>query len=68
MARKTALLGSSVSPAFKRNMSNWRKREGTTKRELFHRMVASYKPKREGEAFFKLQRKIAPSTDGRSAD
>jgi hypothetical protein len=33
-------------------------REGTTKSELFRRMVNSYKSEREEEEFFKLQRKM----------
>jgi len=58
MARKTALLGFSVSPALAKEYERLAEREGTTKSELFRRMVASYKTEREEEEFFKLQRKM----------
>ena len=58
MARKTALLGFSVSPALVNEYERLAEREGTTKNELFRRMVASYKAEREEEEFFKIQRKM----------
>lgn len=58
MPRKTAVLGFSVSPELAKEYERIAEREGTTKSELFRRMVNSYKSEREEEEFFKLQRKM----------
>jgi hypothetical protein len=58
MPRKTAVLGFSVSPELAKDYERIAEREGTTKSELFRRMVNSYKSEREEEEFFKLQRKM----------
>lgn len=58
MRRNTALLRFSVSPALAREYEKLAERHGTTKGELFRRMVESYKAEREEEEFFKLQRKM----------
>lgn len=59
MPRKTAVLGFSVSPELAKEYQRIAEREGTTKSELFRRMVISYKLEREEEEFLKLQRKMA---------
>jgi metal-responsive CopG/Arc/MetJ family transcriptional regulator len=59
MPRKTAVLGFSVSPELAKEYQRIAEREGTTKSELFRRMVISYKTEREEEEFLKLQRKMA---------
>lgn len=59
MARKTAVLGFSVSPALAKEYEQIAAREGTTKSDLFRRMVTTYKAEREEEDFFALQRKMA---------
>lgn len=59
MARKTAVLGFSVSPALAREYERLAEREGTTKSELFRRMVNTYKAEREEQEFVALQRKMA---------
>lgn len=56
MARKTSVLGFSVSPALAREYERLAEREGTTKSDLFRRMVTTYKAEREEEAFVALQR------------
>ncbi|TAJ09676.1 MAG: ribbon-helix-helix protein, CopG family [Nitrospirae bacterium] len=58
MGRNTAVLGFSVSPGLAEEYKKLADREGTTKSELFRRMVESYKAEREEEEFFKLQRKM----------
>ncbi len=58
MGRKTAVLGFSVSPELAKEYGKLAAREGTTKSELFRRMVDCYKTEREEEEFFKLQRKM----------
>ena len=58
MARKTSVLGFSVSPALAREYERLAEREGTTKSDLFRRMVTTYKAEREEEAFVALQRKM----------
>ena len=58
MPRKTAVLGFSVSPELAKEYERIAEREGTTKSELFRRMVNSYKSEREEEEFFKLQRNM----------
>jgi hypothetical protein len=52
MARKTAVLGFSVSPALAKEYEQIAAREGTTKSDLFRRMVTTYKSEREEEDFF----------------
>lgn len=59
MARKTAVLGFSVSPALAREYKRLAEREGTTKSDLFRRMVETYKTERAEQGFFALQRKMA---------
>ena len=58
MPRHTAVLGFSVSPQLAKEYERIAEREGTTKSELFRRMVTSYKAERDEEEFFKLQRKM----------
>jgi len=58
MARKTAVLGFSVSPALAREYEELAEREGTTKSDLFRRMVHTYKAGREEQEFLALQRKM----------
>ena len=43
MARKTSVLGFSVSPALAKEYERLAEREGTTKSDLFRRMVTTYK-------------------------
>ena len=60
MARKASmLLRFSVSPALVREYERLAEREGTTKSDLFRRVVTTYKAEREKEAFVALQRKMA---------
>lgn len=59
MARKTAVLGFSVSPALAKEYEQIAEREGTTKSDLFRRMVNTYKAEREEQEFHALQRKMA---------
>jgi hypothetical protein len=59
MARKTAVLGFSVSPALAKEYEELAEREGTTKSDLFRRMVNTYKTDREEQEFLRLQRKMA---------
>jgi hypothetical protein len=58
MARKTAVLGFSVSPALAREYEELAEREGTSKSDLFRRMVNIYKADREEQEFLRLQRKM----------
>jgi len=59
MARKTAVLGFSVSPALAKEYEQIAEREGTTKSDLFRRMVDIYKAERQEQEFFALQRKMS---------
>ena len=59
MARKTAVLGFSVSPALAKEYEQLAKREGTSKSDLFRRMVNTYKAERQEQEFFALQRKMS---------
>lgn len=59
MARKTAVLGFSVSPALAKEYEQMAVREGTTKSELFRRMMNTYKAEHEEQEFFALQRKMS---------
>ena len=59
MARKTAVLGFSVSPALAREYEQLAEREGTTKSDLFRRMVSAYKAERDEQEFIALQRQMA---------
>ena len=59
MARKTAVLGFSVAPALAKEYERLAEREGTTKSELFRRMVNTYKAEREEQEFLVLQRKMS---------
>jgi hypothetical protein len=62
MARKTAVLGFSVSPSLAKEYEQIAEREGTTKSDLFRRMVNTYKTEREEQEFFALQRKMTRRT------
>ena len=59
MARKTAVLGFSVSPALAKEYEQIAEHEGTSKSDLFRRMVSTYKAEREEQEFLALQRKMA---------
>jgi len=59
MSRKTNVLGFSVSPEIAREYEQLTARQGTTKSELFRRMVETYKAVVEEEEFIRLQRKMA---------
>jgi hypothetical protein len=59
MAHKTSVLRFSVGPALAREYERLAEREGMTKSDLFRRMVATYKAKREEEEFASLQQKMA---------
>lgn len=59
MARKTAVLGFSVSPELAKEYERLAEREGTTKSDLFRRMIETYKAERAEQEFFALQRKMA---------
>lgn len=59
MARRTIVMGFSVSPAIAREYERLTQRQGTTKSQLFRRMVETYKTKLEEEEFFRLQSKMA---------
>jgi len=58
MARKTKVLGFSVAPDLAKEYEQLAERHGTTKSELFRRMVESYTEKIDEEEFFRLQRKM----------
>jgi hypothetical protein len=58
MSRKTIVVGFSVSPDIAKEYDRLSARQGTTKSELFRRMVESYKARLDEEEFFKLQRKM----------
>jgi hypothetical protein len=59
MGRKTTVVGFSVSPTIAREYDRLSARQGTTKSELFRRMVETYKTRLDEEEFFRLQRKMA---------
>jgi hypothetical protein len=59
MGRKTTVVGFSVSPAIAKEYDRLSVRQGTTKSELFRKMVETYKTRLDEEEFFKLQRKMA---------
>ena len=59
MSRKTKVVGFSVSPEIAREYEQLTARQGTTKSELFRRMVETYKAAVEEEEFIRLQRKMA---------
>jgi hypothetical protein len=59
MARKTVLLEIVVSPALVMEYERLAEREGTTRSDLFCRIVSVYKAKREEEEFVTLKRKMA---------
>ncbi|MEE8613499.1 MAG: ribbon-helix-helix protein, CopG family [Nitrospirales bacterium] len=59
MSRKTKVVGFSVSPEIAREYEQLTARQGTTKSELFRRMVETYKAVVEEEEFIRLQRKMA---------
>ncbi len=59
MARKTTVIGFSVSPRIAKEYEKLTARQGTTKSELFRRMVETYKDALEEQEFYQLQRKMA---------
>jgi hypothetical protein len=59
MGRKTAVLGFSVSPALAKEYEQLAEREGTSKSDLFRRMVSTYKAERQEQEFLALQRKMS---------
>lgn len=59
MGRKTTVVGFSVSPTIAKEYDRLSVRQGTTKSELFRRMVETYKARLDEEAYFGLQRKMA---------
>ena len=59
MARKTAVLGFSVSPALAKEYEQLAEHEGTSKSDLFRRMVNAYKAERQEQEFLALQRKMS---------
>ena len=67
MGRRTMVLGFSVSPEVAAEYEKLSARQGTTKSELFRRMVESYKAQLEEEEFFRLQRKMARHVQKRRA-
>ncbi len=58
MARNTTVIGFSVSPKIAKEYEKLTARQGTTKSELFRRMLEAYKGVVEEEEFFRLQRKM----------
>ena len=62
MAHKTSVLRFLVGPALAREYERLAEREGTTKSDLFRRMLTTYKAEREEEEFVALQRKMARRT------
>lgn len=58
MGRTTAVVGFSVSRELAREYQQLAEAEGTTKSELFRRMIEVYKAERQEEEFFQLQRKM----------
>jgi hypothetical protein len=59
MSRRTTVLGFSVSPELAEEYEKLAVQEGTTKSELFRRMIQSYKTRLEDEEFFRVQRRMA---------
>ncbi len=59
MARKTTVLGFSVSPEMAEEYEKLAEQEKTTKSQLFRRMIECYKADRGEEEFFNLQRKMS---------
>ena len=59
MSRRTTVLGFSVSPELAEEYEKLAVQEGTTKSELFRRMIQSYKTHLEDEEFFRVQRRMA---------
>lgn len=59
MPRSTTVLGFSVPPALATEVERLAKREGTSKSELFRRMVDAYKAKLDEEELYVLQRRMA---------
>jgi hypothetical protein len=59
MGRKSTVIWFSVSPSLAKEYNRLAARHGTTKSELFQRMVETYKTRLDEEEFFKLQRKMA---------
>jgi hypothetical protein len=53
------VLGFSVSPALAKEYEQLAEREGTSKSDLFRRMVNAYKAERQEQEFLALQRKMS---------
>ena len=59
MGRSTKVVGFSVSPEIAEEYERLTARQGTTRSELFRRMVETYKTKLEEEDFSRLQKKMS---------
>lgn len=59
MSRKTTVLGFSVPLEVAEEYERLARRQGTTKSELFLRMVSAYKARMEEKEFFHLQRRMS---------
>ncbi len=59
MARKTRVLGFSVSPEIADDYERLAKRERRSKSDLFREMIAAYKAKRAEEEFVRLQSRMS---------
>ena len=58
MGRTTAVVGFSISRELAHEYQQLAAAEGTTKSELFRRMIDVYKAERQEEKFFRLQWKM----------
>lgn len=59
MARKTRVLGFSVTPKIAEDYERLAKREGRSKSDLFREMIATYKARRAEEEFVRLQGRMS---------
>ena len=59
MARKTRVLGFSVPPDLATEYERLAEQERRTKSDLFRKMIAVYKAKRQEDEFFRLQNRMA---------
>ncbi|HXJ77632.1 MAG TPA: ribbon-helix-helix protein, CopG family [Candidatus Methylomirabilis sp.] len=59
MARRTRVLGFSVSPEIADEYERLAKRERRSKSDLFREMIVAYKAKRAEEEFLRLQIKMS---------
>ena len=65
MARRTKVIGFSVTPEIAEECAQLALRQGVNKSELFRQMVVAYKDKLEEEEFFQLQRKMTRRARGK---